>query len=192
MRLLQLSVLSFACFSLFSCGSDGDNDIHTSDDDTIRIATLSQIQQTWIGEYEGWDSLQNVKTKIRRQLILNIDSTYTNQIAAMVFVPNQKVEDFSPVEKESGKYSFDEQNHTVYYHVAYDSIIDFGQQRFIGFTKKQYNRPNGLHYEKEVYTENVKLNHGEKGSVIWETTDSALYSLDGKGSFINYFMNIAK
>lgn len=192
MRLLKLSVLSFAYFCLLSCGSDGDHDINFSDDDTIRIATLSQIQQTWVGEYEGWDSLQNAKTKIRRKLILNVDSTYTNQIAAMVFIPNQKVEDFSPVEKESGKYRFDESNHTIYYNVAYDSIIDFEQQCFMGFTKKQYNRPNGLHYEREIYTENVKLTPGEKGSVIWETTDSALYSLDGKGRIINYFMNIEK
>lgn len=192
MRLFNLLLFSFVFSCLFSCSSDGNNNIFSSEDDTIRIATLSQIQQTWVGEYEGWDSLQNAKTKIRRKLILNVDSTYTNQIAAIVFIPNQKVEDFSPVEKESGKYRFDEHNHTIYYYVSHDSIIDFGQQRFIGFTKKQYNRPNGLHYEKGVYTENVKLNAGEKGSVIWETTDSALFSLDGKGIVINYFMNIEK
>ncbi len=52
--------------------------------DSNYVASLAEIQNVWAGEYEGWDDNQQKVTKIRRQLTLLPNATYTNIIQGVL------------------------------------------------------------------------------------------------------------
>lgn len=158
-------------------------------------ATISDLQKVWVGEYEGWDSLMNAKMKIMRQLALNPDSTYTNVLGAVIDLPNASKEP-APIEKEAGTYEIilddSAQTATVCFTVAYDSIIDFGTQVFMGYDHKHYRTSDGIEHEDTIYQQYFRILRGKEGSFQLEATDSLMYSIDGNGLPIVYLMNVAR
>lgn len=188
-RLLIAGVLGISCFT--GC-NDCESDIIQPDITTI---SLNDLRKTWVGEYEGWDSLMNAKFHILRRLTLYSDSTYTNELGAVIDLPNASKEP-APIEKEAGFYEIAYNDSTnlveVNYTVLYDSIVDFGTQKFIGYDHKHYYTSDGEEHSDSVYQQTFKIVLGEKDSYQLEGTDSLVYSLDGKGNPIVYLMKVEK
>lgn len=161
-----------------------------SQPENVKI-NVNDLRKTWAGEYEGWDSLMNAKFHIFRRLVLNSDSTYTNVLGAVIDLPNAS-EEPAPIEKEAGTYVITYNDSTgvvnACFDVAYDSIIDFGTQVFLGYDHKHYYTPDGKEHTDSVYHQSFKIVRGEKGTFQLECVDTLLYSLDGKSDSIIYYM----
>ena len=147
----------------------------------------------WAGAYEGWDSLMNARMEIYQELQLHTDSTYSNLLGAIIEMPNiRKSKEPAPVEKESGRYVMELQDSVclLTFAVSYDSVIDFGTQTFIGYPHKHYHALDGSEYDKESYTLAMRVEVGEGGSYRLLTADSTLFSMDGLGNPIPYYLDV--
>ena len=76
-RFLIVVIIGISCF--IGCDKP-ELDIVQQDQITVNV---SDLLKTWVGEYEGWDSLMNAKFQIFRQLTLNPNGTYTNVLGAV-------------------------------------------------------------------------------------------------------------
>ncbi|MGN0327726.1 MAG: hypothetical protein ACI4D4_01970 [Lachnospira sp.] len=161
--------------------------------DTEFKATASYIQNTWAGEYEGYDAAQEKNTKIKRKLVLNPNKTYVNTIEG-ILVSSGKNE-YTAFEKEEGTYSYDSSTGTVTYTVRYDSLIDYKTQHYIGYKKKHYYSADGMNAnDKAVYTEKAMFTKiGDDGSNRkWVTEDTYLQQLTDKELDLYFTMDIFK
>ncbi len=166
----------------------------TNDSDVRRVPenkkiTIDDLQKTWCGTYEGWDSLMNVKTSIQKQLALNPDGTYTNFIGGKFDIPDSKEGTF---ESECGTYTLTLNDSVciINFTVKCDSLIDFGTQQMIVYGKKQYHTPSGEEYERASYMETFLIANGHAESYQLCGIDSTLYNLDGKGGYVQYELRI--
>ena len=87
-KYLLMATFVLPCVMFTACGGGDDDDPKTPVDqptdpktqdltieetiDKNYSATLSEIQKSWAGEYEGWDENQQKNTKIRRLLITSM------------------------------------------------------------------------------------------------------------------------
>ncbi len=161
------------------------------EDDTYQIdmsfsPTLDYLQGSWLGEYEGWDPIMRTVTKIRRKLTLSPDGTYKNRIQGVMVVTGRT--DFVDFEHEEGTYTIGTDpasaRFTITYNVTADSLLDFGSQRLIGYTKKHF-------YDHEVasYTETPRFTKEMEGKRKWITQDNSLVSIEDETSPVVYSMD---
>lgn len=92
-KYLLMAAFVLPCAMVMSCGDDGGSENvdapstpKTNDTEVEKYIdasyspSLSEIQNTWTGEYEGWDNNQEKNTKIKRMVVLAPNNTYTNTI----------------------------------------------------------------------------------------------------------------
>lgn len=186
------------CAFLSSCGGDDDEEIKKNVEreeepkmndlevestiDASYSASLSEIQQSWAGEYEGWDSNQKKNTKIRRLLVLEPNNQYVNIIQG-VLIESGKL-DYVDFEHERGSYSYNTRTNTITYTVSSDSVLDYSKQKMDGYRgKKYYDRTEGN------YTEKVQFSTIKDGKRKWITRDTYLQSLTDKSINIAFAMS---
>lgn len=151
--------------------------------DSNYVASLSEIQKVWAGEYEGWDENQQKVTKVRRMLTLKSNGEYENVIEG-ILVDSSK-DKFTKFEFEKGTYSYSSSTKAITYNVVVDSVLDYRIQKMDGYKgKKYYDHIDG------VYTENVFFSVKHDGIRSWITTDTYLYSLTNKNQNVVYHMDI--
>ena len=201
--LMAAMVLPFAM--LIACGGDDDDDSKESVDtkpssaalltdveaekyiDANYQPTLSQIQETWAGEYEGWDANQANNghvgnTKIKRLLTLNPNLTYENIIQGVILEGKDGYVDF---EVEVGTYTYNARTKTITYSVQTDKVLDYGKQKFdTYYGKKFYDHTDG------TYTEKVNFSTEKDGQRCWISHDTYLQSLTDKTINIAFMMVI--
>ena len=186
------------CAFLSSCGGDDDEEIKKNVEreeepkmndlevestiDASYSASLSEIQQSWAGEYEGWDSNQKKNTKIRRLLVLEPNNQYVNIIQGVLIESGKS--DYVDFEHERGSYSYNTRTNTITYTVSSDSVIDYSKQKMDGYRgKKYYDRTEGN------YTEKVQFSTIKDGKRKWITRDTYLQSLTDKSINIAFAMS---
>lgn len=155
--------------------------------------SASYIQNTWAGEYEGYDAAQEKNTKIKRKLVLNPNKTYVNTIEG-ILVSSGKNE-YTAFEKEEGTYNYDSSTGIVTYTVRYDSLIDYKTQHYIGYKKKHYYSADGMNAnDKAIYTEKAMFTKiGDDGTNRkWVTEDTYLQQLTDKELDLYFTMDIFK
>lgn len=181
-------LLAFLSVNVFvSCSSDDDvlnktdvdkneydktvwNDSTAFNVDPNFIPTESYLQKKWAGEYEGWDEVQKKNTKIKRLLTLNGNRTYTNVIQGVLVASGKN--DYVDFECESGTYTYNSRTGIITYSVTSDSIIQYKDEQFIGYSmKKYYDHQSGTYNEKANFS---KLTNGKRN---WVTKDMYLQSL---------------
>ena len=151
--------------------------------DSNYVASLSELQKVWDGEYEGWDDNQQKVTKIRRQLTLMSNETYTNIIQG-VMIESGKLKHIE-FEHEEGIYYYNTRTKTITYTVSTDSVLDYSNQKMVGYKGKKYYDHTGGNY-----TEKVLFSVEHDGICSWITTDAYLYSLINKNQNVIYHMDI--
>lgn len=157
------------------------------------FATKATIQNTWAGEYEGWDAKQEATTKIKRKLTLNANGTYTNEIYGILTGKEGEKNDYYPFEKEKGTYVYNASTRTVTYTVQYDSLIDYQTLHFIGYSKKHYYSSDGKNAsDKKNYTEEALFTQiGEQGAFRkWVSEDTYLQQLTDKELDLYFTMDV--
>jgi len=186
------------CAFLSSCGGDDDEEIKKnvkreeepkmndleveSTIDASYSASLSEIQQSWAGEYEGWDSNQKKNTKIRRLLVLEPNNQYVNIIQGVLIESGKS--DYVDFEHERGSYSYNTRTNTITYTVSSVSVLDYSKQKMDGYRgKKYYDRTEGN------YTEKVQFSTIKDGKRKWITRDTYLQSLTDKSINIAFAMS---
>lgn len=186
------------CVFLSSCGGDDDEEIKKNVEreeepkmndlevestiDASYSASLSEIQQSWAGEYEGWDSNQKKNTKIRRLLVLEPNNQYVNIIQGVLIESGKS--DYVDFEHERGSYSYNTRTNTITYTVSSDSVLDYSKQKMDGYRgKKYYDRTEGN------YTEKVQFSTIKDGKRKWITRDTYLQSLTDKSINIAFAMS---
>lgn len=195
--MMTFALVTLVCFSLTACGGDGEIDQVPIDDpesqpitnnvdaeqyiDASHSPALSEIQKSWVGEYEGYDSNQKKNTKIKRLLILQPNNSYVN-IVQGVLIESGKSE-YVDFEREQGTYSYNERTKTITYTVKSDSILDYGTQKFDGYKgKKYYDHTDGN------YTEKVSFSYLKDNQRSWITRDTYLQSLTDRTINIAFAM----
>lgn len=190
------------CAMFTACGGGDDDETGKTDvtkpeppitSDTILVktidnnysASLSEIQKSWAGEYEGWDENQQKNTKIRRLLVLEPNNQYVNVVQG-VLIESGKT-DYVDFEHERGSYSYNARTNTLTYTVSSDSVLDYRNQKMDGYKgKKYYDRTEGN------YTEKVQFSEIHNGERKWITRDTYLQSLTDKSIKIAFAMDAQK
>lgn len=198
----MLAIALIPCITLLSCGGGGDepgkenvekdvydpktwNDSTEFDVDASFVPAESYMQKTWIGEYEGWDDVQQKNTKIKRKLTLYGNKKYTNVIQG-VLVESGKT-DYVDFERESGTYTYNSRTGVITYSVTSDSIIHYKDQQFIGYSMKKY-----YDHQSGTYTENAKFTKLVNGKRSWVTKDMYLQSLTSMKIDLTFSMDVEK
>lgn len=193
-----MAAIVLPCAFLSSCGGDDDEEIKKNVEreeepkmndlevestiDASYSASLSEIQQSWAGEYEGWDSNQKKNTKIRRLLVLEPNNQYVNIIQGVLIESGKS--DYVDFEHERGSYSYNTRTNTITYTVSSDSVLDYSKQKMDGYRgKKYYDRTEGN------YTEKVQFSTIKDGKRKWITRDTYLQSLTDKSINIAFAMS---
>lgn len=135
------------------------------------IPSLTDILGVWNGEYEGWDVLQQVTTRIKRELTLYPNGTYTNYLQGAMGTRTE----FVDFEREAGTYSYDSQTQMVTYTPLTDSLINFRTHQLIGSTK-------------DAYQEKAQFSHIIDGQRRWVMQDNGLVSEEDKVTPVQYLM----
>ena len=149
--------------------------------DSNYVASLAEIQEVWVGEYQGWDENQQKVTKVRRKLTIQPNFMYTNIIQGVLVETGKS--DYVDFERETGTYFYNTRTKTVTYTVKSDSLLNYGDEVFFGFNgKKYYDHTAGS------YTEEVLFSVEHDGMRSWITKDSYLQSLTG--TTLVYHMDI--
>lgn len=143
--------------------------------------TISEIQKQWAGSYEGYDTNQEQNTKIKRLLTLLPNNTYINIIQGVLVESGKS--DYVDFEHEYGTYSYNSRTKTITYTVQYDSLLDYGTQKFDGYRgKKYYDHTDGN------YTEKVAFSTIQNGQRSWISHDTYLQSLTDRTINIAFAM----
>lgn len=182
-----LAIFMMATSLFSSCIKDDDEPELNQNADNVVIdesfkATSSYLQDTWKGEYSGYDENQKANTNIRRELILNSDGTYKNTILGLLVAKNSNNKDYVEFEKEYGTYRYNGSN-TITYTVQKDSLINYQTEKLEGYTKKHYYSS-----ETQSYTEAVQFTTKD-GSHAWVTKDVYLSNLSNKDLDLVFIMN---
>lgn len=163
--------------------------VKTFEIDEDYIPTKSTIQNTWAGEYEGYDAKQEANTKIWRKLTLNANGTYTNVIEGVLVKSGQT--EYTPFEKEKGTYQYN--NGVITYTVQYDSLIDYQTLHYIGYTKKHYYSADGKNSnDKANYTEKAMFSVLKEGQRKWISKDTYLQQLTDEELDLYFAMDVYK
>lgn len=139
--------------------------------DETFIPSLTDILGVWYGEYEGWDVLQQVTTKIKRELALYPDGTYTNNLQGAMGTRTE----FVDFEREAGTYSYDSQTQMVTYTPLTDSLINFRTHQLTSSTK-------------DTYQEKAQFSYIIDGQRLWYLQDNNLVSADDKTTPVTYYL----
>ena len=159
--------------------------------DTSYKPELKSLQQNWLGEYEGWDAAQERDTKIKRKLVLNANLTYTNVIEGILAADGKNK--YTKFESEAGTYSYNQSTGVITYTVRYDSLLNYQNQQFVGYTKKHYYSPDGMNADdKASYTEKAQFTASAGGYRSWVTEDTYLQQLSAEKLDLWFTMNIEK
>ncbi len=201
-KYLLMAAFVLPCAMFTACGGGDDDETGKTDvtkpeppitSDTILVktidnnysASLSEIQKSWAGEYEGWDENQQKNTKIRRLLVLEPNNQYVNVVQG-VLIESGKT-DYVDFEHERGSYSYNARTNTLTYTVSSDSVLDYRNQKMDGYKgKKYYDRTEGN------YTEKVQFSEIHNGERKWITRDTYLQSLTDKSIKIAFAMDAQK
>lgn len=201
-KYLLMAAFVLPCAMFTACGGGDDDETGKTDvtkpeppitSDTILVktidnnysASLSEIQKSWAGEYEGWDENQQKNTKIRRLLVLEPNNQYVNVVQG-VLIESGKT-DYVDFEHERGSYSYNARTNTLTYTVSSDSVLDYRNQKLDGYKgKKYYDRTEGN------YTEKVQFSEIHNGERKWITRDTYLQSLTVKTIKIAFEMDAQK
>lgn len=185
-----------------SCGSDDPEPVKTepgtSLEETFKVdstykPTASYVQNTWAGEYEGYDAAQEMTTKIKRKLVLNPNRTYVNTIEGILVSTGK--DEYTAFEKEEGTYTYDVISGMVTYTVRYDSLIDYKTQKYTGYRKKHYYSADGKNSDdKAIYKEKALFTKiGTDGTNRkWVTEDTYLQQLTDKNLDLYFTMDVFK
>ena len=184
-KYLLMAAFVLPCAMFTACGDDDDekepidgpsqetkiikSDFDGKIDDSF-VPSMSDIQKTWAGEYQGWDAVQKKNTTIRRQLTLNPNGTYTNIIAGKLIESGKN--DFFKFESEGGRYTYNQSDGTVSYTCEYDSVLNYRDQSYTRYSKKHY-----YDHESANYTEKTDFSEMKEGKRVWITKDMYLQSL---------------
>lgn len=194
-KYLLMAAFVLPCAMVMSCGDDGGGSEvkdapstpKTNDTEVEKYIdasyspSLSEIQNTWTGEYEGWDNNQEKNTKIKRMVVLAPNNTYTNTIQG-VLIESGKSE-YVDFEIETGTYSYNTRTHIITYSVTSDEVLDYGKQQFDKYNgKKFYDHTDGS------YTEKVQFSALKDGQRAWITKDTYLQSLTDRTINIAFAM----
>ena len=195
-KYLLMAAFVLPCAMFVACGDDdggGSTDVEKPETaitnnvdaekyiDASYSPSLSEIQKSWAGEYEGYDSNQKKNTKIKRLLILEPNNHYVNTIQG-VLIESGKSE-YIDFEREIGTYSYNSRTQTITYTVQSDSILDYGKQNFDGYRgKKYYDHTDGN------YTEKVSFSTMKDNQRAWITRDTYLQSLTDRTINIAFAM----
>ena len=133
--------------------------------------TLTELLGVWNGEYEGWDVLQQVTTKIKRELTLYPNGTYTNNLQGAMGTRTE----FVDFEREAGTYSYDSQTQMVTYTALTDSLINFRTHQLTSSTK-------------DAYQEKAQFSFVIDGQRRWYLQDDDLVSADDKTTPVTYYL----
>ena len=139
--------------------------------DETFIPSLTDILGVWNGEYEGWDVRQQTECKIKRELALYPDGTYTNNLQGAMGMRTEYV-DF---EREAGMYSYDSQTQMVTYTALTDSLINFRTHQLTSSTK-------------DTYQEKAQFSYIIDGQRRWVMQDNGLVSKEDKVTPVQYLM----
>lgn len=195
-KLKFFSVLAIAlipCITLLSCGDDPEPEpepdpvtpTNPFEVDESFIPNETFMQKTWVGEYEGWDDIQQKNTKIKRKLTLYANKKYTNVIQGVLSESGKT--DLVDFERESGTYTYNSRTGVITYSVTSDSIIQYKDQQFIGYSMKKF-----YDYQLGTYTEDAKFTSLNEGTRKWITKDTYLQSLTDKTLDISFSMDVEK
>lgn len=180
-------------FTLLSCTEESDNS-NNNNEEEITILEADEIddsfvpneafmQKKWAGEYVGWDDVQKKNTKIKRLLTLNPDRTYTNIIQGILVESGKDA--YVDFEREKGIYTYNARTGVITYSVTSDSVIQYKDQSFIGYSMKKY-------YDHQVgtYTEEAKFTPVTNGGRKWVTKDMYLQSLTDMSLDLAFSMDV--
>ncbi len=184
-----------ALFVGVACGDDTPSGGDVVDPPTTPIneidasfkQSLEQMCTTWLGEYDGWDAVQETNTHIKRELTLNENLTYTNKIQGELKGSGKQGSDYAYFEKESGTFSYNANTGTITFSVKADSVIDYKTQQYTPYTKKHF-----YDHEDATYTEDAKFTKVTNGQRKWVTKDTYLQSLTDKKLDISFTMDPKK
>jgi|GEM_PF-4139977 len=199
-KYLYFASMFALCLTFNACDCDEEEIINKKEDVVSResfeidedyIPTKSTIQNTWAGEYEGYDAKQEANTKIWRKLTLNANGTYTNVVEGNLLGKDNKKEVYTLFEKEKGTYQYN--NGVITYTVQYDSLIDYQTLHYIGYTKKHYYSADGKNSnDKANYTENAMFSVLKKGQRKWISKDTYLQQLTDEELDLYFAMDVYK
>lgn len=203
MKKYYFAALLVAGLCATACGGDDDDEETIVEPEKTDIVTQfkidedyfptkATIQNTWVGEYEGWDAKQEATTKIERTLTLNANGTYTNEIGG-ILVKSGHDSELILFEKEKGTYIYNASTRTVTYTVQYDSLIDYQTLHYIGYSKKHYYSSDGKNAsDKKNYTEEALFTQiGEQGAFRkWVSEDTYLQQLTDKELDLYFTMDV--
>lgn len=202
-KLFYPVVLFVSCLFLTAC-PDGEEEIKPNPEpdktdpaieqfeiDENYVPSISTIQNSWAGEYEGYDAKQEANTKIWRKLTLNANGTYTNVIEGVLVKSGQT--EYTPFEKEKGTYEYNKNTGVITYTVQYDSLIDYQTLHYIGYTKKHYYSADGKNTsDKANYTEKAMFTVLKEGIRKWVSKDTYLQQLTDKELDLYFAMDVYK
>ena len=144
--------------------------------------SLSYLQKSWSGEYEGWDAVQEANTTIRRMLVLYPNGNYTNVIAGKLVKSGK--DSFFKFESEAGTYTYDSSNRTVRYTCRYDSVLNYQDQSYTVYQKKHYYDHQEASYTEKADFSALLSNNKRR----WITQDTYLQSLTDRELNIGFVM----
>lgn len=90
------------------------------DIDTSFVPSLEFMQKSWTGEYDGLEPNSKMILSIKRQLVLNSDLTYKNEVKGHIKEQSEEV----LLRYETGTYQYDSENHNIRYSIEMDSTLD--------------------------------------------------------------------
>jgi len=200
MRLLAAIPLVFAAMIASCIGSvnepnlpdmpDDDSvviELDTADlaiDSTFRPSASYLQAGWWLAEYSGFDPLQNHDFIIRRQVLLNADSTYVNLVQGIPMEEASEKMTYMNFEHEEGTYSFDSVNRRITFFVRYDSLVNFATKQLEHHDYKMQGTTR-----KARYSERVWLTEERGGRRQWVRQDENLRDATDPEKPLTYHMN---
>lgn len=148
--------------------SDGNDDIVI---DKSFIPSIAYLQGVWIGEYQGWDVMQQDLSQIKRELTLYPNGRYANVFRGAMGTSTN----FTDFEREAGTYFYDSQSQTITYTVFTDSLLDFRTRKLM---------PN----TKDTYQEKTQFSYIVDGQRKWYIQDKNLVSEEDRRTPITYYL----
>lgn len=88
--------------------------------DPYFIPTLDFMQKSWTGEYDGLEPNSRMILSVKRALVLNTDSTYSNEVRGQVKNESEEI----LLKLETGTYQYDLTTQSVIYSIEMDSTLD--------------------------------------------------------------------
>ena len=184
-----------------SCIGDEDSDEHSAKDDSTTSQTTTDdteivvdssfyapneyLTGEWIGEYVGYDAMQDTVSTIRRQVNFSDDGYYSSVVQGIIGYAEDEDAQFNCFEREQGHYTYDASSRTITYKVEYDSLINFRTNQM------EYNPGKVIHGVGVLseYSERVFFSPLRSEKRQWVRTDEQLKRNDNHSVPFIYLMN---